>query len=234
MPQVAHFLETQLLKGFPSIECIANKHNISVSKLMRDFKSAFHTSPFTYYRKLQMEYAHQYLHETGCSKKQIALVLGFSNPGNFTSCYNRWKKIERVESPKGSMPLNTEHYFRIFIAQLPVAVAMVDRDMNYLVVSKKWITDYNLSDINLINKNLHDFFPDKDIKWSKIEKQCLEGEVKQCDNDYFEDRDGKRIWLKWDVRPWHDDYGKIGGLIISTTKIRKVSDEHKQLYFEHQ
>jgi PAS domain S-box-containing protein len=234
MPEVAQFLETRLLSGFPSIEYIADLHHISVSKLMRDFKSAFKTSPFIYYRKLQMEYAHQYLHETGCSKKQIALLLGFSNPGNFTSCYNRWIRTQQVRAPKTNCQMNIEDQNRMLINQLPVAIAMVDSEMNYLVVSKKWVTDFNLSGIDLIKKNLFDFFPDKDIKWRRIEKQCLAGEIKNCEKDYFEDKNGKRIWLKWDIRPWYDDYGKIGGLIIYASKIRNIINEHKQLYFEHQ
>ena len=234
MPQVAQFLETQLLSAFPSIEYIADLHHISVSKLMRDFKTAFNTSPFIYYRKMQMEYAHQYLHETGCSKKQIALLLGFSNPGNFTSCYNRWLKNQEVKVPKTSFQMNTEDQHRLLIKQLPVAIAMVDIDINYLVVSKKWVSDFNLSGINLIRKNLYDFFPDKGIKWRRIEKQCLAGEIMNCEKDYFEDVKGKRIWLKWEIRPWYDDYGKIGGLIIYTSKIGKITNEHKQLYFEHQ
>ncbi|WP_432714761.1 helix-turn-helix domain-containing protein [Pedobacter sp.] len=93
MPQVAQFLQTQIFIGFPSIAHLAKLHLLSVSKLMRDFKRTYKTSPFNYFRCLQMQYASQYMRETKCTKKEISLILGFSNQGNFTNCYNRWLKI---------------------------------------------------------------------------------------------------------------------------------------------
>ncbi len=84
----SQFLRTQILNDFPSIGYLANKHLLSISKLMRDFKSA----TFNYYRNLQMEFASNYIKETACSKKQMALILGFSNPGNFNTCYRKWER----------------------------------------------------------------------------------------------------------------------------------------------
>lgn len=219
MQQVAQYLETQLLSGFPSIDYLADLHFISVSKLMRDFKNTFNISPFMYYRKLQMEFASQYIQETGCTKKQIALMLGFSNPGNFTCCYNRWIKNQPVKKSHNNDPMSPVEHHRLFISQLPVAVAIVDNDMNYLAVSKKWISDFYLSGINLVKKNLFDFFPDKNIKWRRIEKQCLAGETRIIERDYFESVNGKKVWLQCDIRPWFDEKDKIGGLIIYTSKL---------------
>jgi len=88
--QIAGHLKTVILSGFPTVESLAALHHISVSKMMRDFKDTFGTGPYLYFRRLQMEFAEEYIRRTGCSKKQMAFVLGFSNPANYTSCYNRY------------------------------------------------------------------------------------------------------------------------------------------------
>src|SRR5215217_7915828 len=68
--EVAAYIKSQILSEFPSIEHLVELHGISASKLMRDFKSRFQTSPYLYYRRLQMEFAEEYMDKTKCSKKQ--------------------------------------------------------------------------------------------------------------------------------------------------------------------
>lgn len=223
--QIVQFLKTQLFSGFPSLEYLANLHLVSVSKLMRDFKKTFHTSPFMYYRNLQMEFASNYIKETKCSKKQMALMLGFSNPANFTTCYKRFINHRTDSIANNTSIENFNEKNRLLIAQLPVAVAMLDMNMNYLVASKEWLLDFHLFDKNLLKINLFDYFPDKNIKWKNIINECLNGSVKKCDVDYFETAKGEKYWLKWDIRPWSDVNGRVGGLIIYTSKIKSSVNE---------
>jgi AraC-like DNA-binding protein len=87
--EVAAYLKAHILDEFPSIESLAEKYSLSVSTLMRSFKSTYKMNPYSYYRNLQMEFAKNLL-ANGCSKKEIASVLGFSNPANFSSCFKRY------------------------------------------------------------------------------------------------------------------------------------------------
>jgi PAS domain S-box-containing protein len=233
MQQVAQLLKTQLLSGFPSTEYLANTFLISISKLMRDFKSTFHTTPFIYYRNLQMEFAAQYMQETGCSKKQIALMLGFSNPGNFTSCFNKWVKEQRPILDH-YYSIDTTTYHKWFISQLPIAIAMVDSAFNFLAVTNQWLMDFGLSDVDIINKNFFEFFSNQNQNWKEILKQCLNGKAKKGEEACYETINGKRIWFKRDIKPWYDDQKSIGGIIICTYNIQNHDTEHNQLHFEHQ
>jgi PAS domain S-box-containing protein len=81
-----------LLTGFPGISKLSKIHGISESKLKRDFKGHYNDTIFGFYRRLQMELAHQYLKEARYNKKQIAWMFNFANPSNFSACYKKYLK----------------------------------------------------------------------------------------------------------------------------------------------
>ena len=47
---------------------------------------------FSYYRNLQMQLADRYISEKKYNKKQVAEILNFSNPSNFSACYQKYLK----------------------------------------------------------------------------------------------------------------------------------------------
>lgn len=90
-------LKEHLLTGFPGIKNLAQKFSVSETKLKKDFKQYHHTTIFAYYRHLQMELAHAYLTKAHYSKKQVAFLLAFSNPSNFSVCYKKYLK-EKIQA----------------------------------------------------------------------------------------------------------------------------------------
>jgi PAS domain S-box-containing protein len=111
-----------------------------------------------------------------------------------------------------------------FIENLPAAVAMVDRDLNYIAVSRRWITAYALeiggyNEENIIGKSHYDVFPGLKEEYKENHRQVLGGKVLKKDDDNFIRHDGRLEWLNWDVRPWYDENGKIGGMIMLTDVI---------------
>ncbi|RQO70203.1 hypothetical protein DBR43_19410 [Pedobacter sp. KBW06] len=213
--QIAEYLGTVILSGFPAVENLAGLHHISVSKLMRDFKSTFQTSPYLYFRRLQMEFAEEHIRSTGCSKKQMAFMLGFSNPANYTLCYNRYlrNKGEKNSHEKENEDLTERNH--ILISQFPLPVAMLDKNMNYLLISKQLISVCNLTDVDLIGKNFFDFFPGKGKDLDLLKRRVLQGEIATLAGDYDFYIDG--TLLKSTVNPWYDDVGELGGMILFVT-----------------
>ena len=111
----------------------------------------------------------------------------------------------------------------ILISQAPLAIAMFDREMRYLAVSSKWLLDYNLGDRSVIGKYHYNIFPEIDNFWKEIHKECLGGASRSSKEDKFIRKDGTIQWLKWEVKPWYEETGAIGGVIMYTEDLT----EHK-------
>lgn len=117
-----------------------------------------------------------------------------------------------------------------FVENLPAAVAMFDRELNYLSCSKRWLRDYNLEGMDLIGKNHYEVFPEISEEWKQIHQQALKGSPKNSEEDSFFNQT-KTAWLKWDVRPWYDEQGEIGGIVMLTEVLTEQKNKQLELDF---
>ena len=123
-----------------------------------------------------------------------------------------------------------EERLRLFIEQAPAALAMLDRDMRYVAVSRRWMLDFKLSG-SLIGRGHYEVFPEIPEAWRVANQRCLSGAVVTTEADRLERPDGTMLWLKRDVRPWRDNRGDIGGLVIAWEDVTaaKEADENQKL-----
>ena len=121
----------------------------------------------------------------------------------------------------------SEERLRLFIEHAPAALAMFDREMRYLYVSRRWSSDYGLGERNLRGLPYYALFPEIPERWKAIHRRALGGEVVTTDADRFDRADGTVQWLRWEVRPWHDAAGEIGGIVVFSEDItaRKRAEE---------
>jgi PAS domain S-box-containing protein len=121
----------------------------------------------------------------------------------------------------------SEQRLRVFIEHAPVALAMFDNQMRYLYVSRRWMADYRLGDRDLRGLSHYEIFPEVSADWKAAHRRGLAGEVVRKEADPFERASGTLQWVRWELRPWNDAEGKIGGIVIFTEDIteRKNAEE---------
>ena len=125
------------------------------------------------------------------------------------------EQAARHAAEQGARQLQaSEGRLRLFVQHAPAAVAMFDREMRYLLFSRRWLTDYHLGDQDLTGRSHYDVFPDMPDHWKEVYRLALAGDVETCAEDHFVRGDGREEWLQWEVHPWRDDRGEIGGIII--------------------
>lgn len=107
-----------------------------------------------------------------------------------------------------------------FIEHAPAAVAMFDREMRYIAASRRWNADYGLIGQNIIGQSHYDVFPNIGENWKRIHRHCMAGAIERKDDDAWRppglDHDQH---LRWEVRPWFDGTGNIGGIMMFTQDI---------------
>ena len=100
-----------------------------------------------------------------------------------------------------------------FVKNVPVGVAMFDRDMRCIQVSDRWCTDYAMDSSQILGRSHYEVYPDIPERWKVMHRRGLEGETLRADEDKWE-REGETRWVHWEIRPWRNVDGSLGGILI--------------------
>jgi PAS domain S-box-containing protein len=119
-----------------------------------------------------------------------------------------------------------EGLLKVFVKNVPVGVAMLDRNMRYLQVSDRWCADYSIDSSQVLGRSHYELFPDIPQRWKEMHNRALEGETLRADEDRW-DRKGRTAWIRWELRPWRTPSGIVGGILIFAEDIthRKQMEE---------
>lgn len=126
---------------------------------------------------------------------------------------------------------------RLFVEHAPAAIAMLDRDLRYLLTSQRWLTENSLETDQIIGKHHYEVFADVPIYQKEIHRRCFAtGQAATYTEEPYVGSDGA-AWVKWQIQPWHEikgeNKGNVGGLILFREVVnqgRKKSDQHLQSF----
>jgi PAS domain S-box-containing protein len=134
---------------------------------------------------------------------------------------------EKVEENHKAL-LHSHYLMQYIIEHNKSAVAVHDKELRYLYVSKKYLDDYNVKENNIIGKHHYEVFPDLPKKWRDVHEKALQGYTSSAEDDPYHKEDGTIEWTRWECRPWHEVNGEIGGFIVYT----EVVTERKEFELE--
>ncbi|MDY7021298.1 MAG: PAS domain-containing protein, partial [Cyanobacteriota bacterium] len=130
-----------------------------------------------------------------------------------------------VPSSTMESSLSEESSYQKFIEYMPTAVAMLDRQMRYIIVSKRWQTDFSPENINIAGCSHNELFLNLPEIWHQNVQHCLAGNLEQWELEFpVTFLENSSSWIKFNVQPWLTDEGSIGGLIVHADEIRKQQE----------
>ncbi|MCX2453330.1 PAS domain S-box protein [Pedobacter sp. PLR] len=169
--------------------------------------------------------------QTGKGKEIWVRVLGQSDFERGV-CKRIYGTCQNIDEKKRAEIALSEEKARLsaFVSHAPAAVAMLDSKLNYIAVSNRWLEEHQLQGTDLYGKAHFDVLPDLSQHWRDIHDRCLEGEVIKNEIDIWRpegwDHDQ---YLRWELRPWYQFDGKIGGIMIFSQDITESSRQGLEL-----
>ena len=107
------------------------------------------------------------------------------------------------------------------------AVAVLDNELRYLFVSKRYLTDYKIKERDIIGKSLYEILPHFSKNWQDNHFQALSGKVVFSEETVYLHADGSEDWIRWENRPWYKADRSIGGIVIYS----EIITDRKQTEF---
>ena len=141
--------------------------------------------------------------------------------GKREKCYMRKSEL------RGQNLCEKEQLLTLFIEHAPVALAMFDRNMRHLIVSRRWSQYFGLGDRDVSGQLHYEVFPDLPDRWKMAHRRGLAGEIVREEEDKYIFPDGSVLWARWEILPWFTRDGDIGGIILFIEDIteRKKAEE---------
>ncbi|HOV63436.1 MAG TPA: PAS domain S-box protein, partial [Spirochaetia bacterium] len=122
-----------------------------------------------------------------------------------------------------------QNLMQYVIQYAPTAIAVHDKNLNYIFVSDRYLVEYGIKDRDIIGKHHYEVFPDLPEKWRAVHQRVLRGAIEHAENDPYIRSDGSVEITNWECRPWYDEEGEIGGLIVYTAVVTRQKNVEESL-----
>ncbi len=138
----------------------------------------------------------------------------FDESGTLTGAVNMLVDISERKRAEADLA-ERQSQLAVFVEHAPAAIAMFDREMRYLAVSRRFVVDFRLPpDARLIGRSHYEIFPEIPERWRDIHIRVLAGEEFSNEEDQLTRQDGRIDWTRWSMAPWRGGDGRIGGAVL--------------------
>ncbi|MBY0515681.1 MAG: PAS domain-containing protein [Bacteriovoracaceae bacterium] len=119
-----------------------------------------------------------------------------------------------------------EKELKALLTALPLPLAMLDKESRYIALSDSWLKQYEFIVENPIGVKVWDAHAHYQDEWKQRVLRCQMGEVLGNPDEEIILSPGVSTWISWQLVPWKNFQGEIGGVVIVCEDIskRKESD----------
>ncbi len=129
-----------------------------------------------------------------------------------------------VEStPKSPLPCDDADMLdtlAVVVEHTPVAIAMFDRQMRYVLANRQWVREFNLSQaLPLVGRSQYEVFPKLHPGWRQLYERALQGYTMRSDHPLHAAAGGPPMLFRCEVRPWRQKRdASVAGVVVTCTK----------------
>ncbi len=240
----------KLFKLSPALICVAGTEGY-FKKVNPALKEMLGLSPAELYATSFYEIIHP--DDLAATKMEVERIKSGETILNFTirvkAAGNSYRYVQWVASPEP----DTNNIFAVgrdideikkmqmennraravlsaFVAHTPAAVAMLDNDMRYITASNQWIEEYGLQQTFEVGQSYYTSFPFISEEGRVRHQRVLSGAVESVDEQLvFIPGFSSEKYLAWEMRPWTEFDGSIGGMMIYTKNITSMIAQREEL-----
>jgi PAS domain S-box-containing protein len=123
-----------------------------------------------------------------------------------------------------------------FIEQMPAHMAVFDRQMRYVAVSQRFLSDMAylfttkvFTPAEVIGLSHYEMFPNMPPRWRDIHTRVLTGEELTQEEDFLPAENRRPEWARWSMKPWRRADGRIGGALLFSEVITDQVEARRAL-----
>ena len=119
------------------------------------------------------------------------------------------------------------------VKQLPIATAFLNRKLEVVHASDKWIECFNFPDRDVFGKKIFTLFKGEHKNWQKVLNDCLKGKVAVNGKERFFNTEMNDRLFEWTNVPWYDERENVIGVIIQTEDVTEKVNHELNLEQQH-
>jgi hypothetical protein len=109
----------------------------------------------------------------------------------------------------------------VLVEHTPVAIAMFDRQMRYILANRQWVKEFNLSQaLPLVGKSQYEVFPKLHPGWKHLYERTLQGYTMRSDHAVQVATGAAPVLFRCEARPWRQKRdASVAGIVVICNKI---------------
>lgn len=123
----------------------------------------------------------------------------------------------------------SERDLRRYMESAPAAIATFDREMRYLAVSRRYCDIHGLRGQEVLGHSYYEILPEIPERWRALHRHCLAGAVERSGGEPFEGPDGSEQCIRWEIQPWQETDGSVGGIVVFSEDITAQKHAEREI-----